>query len=101
MIRVRDFTMCKMHIDRLGDAVSNAFDETPAPPRRMIDVAREYSEVSVLLDSATNDRHRAFYTRTLNNLELEMEVTESNDQRQPTQNQNNIDSTESNTNNTN
>ena len=85
-------------LDRLRDAVSNAFDETRAPPRRMIDVAREYSEVSVLLDSASNDRQRLFYTRTLNNLELEMEVMENNNQQQPTSNQNNIDSTESNTN---
>ena len=76
--------------------MANAFDETRAPPRRMIDVAREYSEVSVLMDNATNERQRSFFTRTLDNLELEMEAMEINNQ--PSSNQNNIDSTESNQN---
>ena len=62
----------------------------------MIDVAREYSEVSVLMDNATNERQRSFFTRILDNLELEMEAMEINNQ--PSSNQNNIDSTESNQN---
>ena len=64
----------------------------------MIDAAREYSEVLVLMDSATNERQRLFNTsRTLDNLELEIEVMETTNN-QPSSNQNNIDSTESNTN---
>jgi len=62
----------------------------------MIDVAREYSEVSVQMDNATNERQRSFFTRILDNLELEMEAMEINNQ--PSSNQNNIDSTESNQN---
>ena len=60
-------------LDRLTSAVASSFDESSQPPRRTIDIMREFNEVSQLHDNARSDREKNMYTIGLNVLEAEMQ----------------------------
>ena len=45
----------------------------PAPPRRVIDIVKDYGETVQLLEHVTSDAEQAFYRSALSRLELEMQ----------------------------
>ena len=43
------------------------------PPRRMIDIVREYNETSLLLENTSNEQNQSFYQSALSSLTTELQ----------------------------
>lgn len=61
-------------LDTLTQAITQSFTAPQqGPPRRLIDVGRDYREMSLLLTAATGEADRVFYTSVLAGLSAELQ----------------------------